>query len=317
MNTVRQLSRQDSTSRSSDEDSRDFSDAKYINLKNKQGSQKSTESEIEDNNTVADYINPAYRATEEDDHTYDTPKVNYDSLSYPKDKREHQTKPSPVPRRPTPQPRADITKPPEEFEMGVSNYGYHNDNTKKQDSWNKSLSGFSPYAVDTPIGGPVDSRGSSLSVPEKRLSGSSKHSDYSFVSDGNENPYAAPSEKISAYDTIPGQDLAQKGRLPPPRQGTKKTNLAYETAVITKVQSKTVKSDQYKEGYEPEDDHSNCCQMIFIVLVGVIALIALVVVFLVVFGTISVKKCKECDGGGKLYFYFSIFLYKNIKKSFL
>lgn len=293
---MRQLSRQDSNSTSSDDDGEDRTDAKYKHFKNQseRGSQKSTASEI-DQSTIGEFINPVFKPAEndKDKQFYDTPKTDYDSLSF-SNNTENNNQQSPASKKPTQKTRTDITKPPEEYEMGVSNYGYHNENPRP-DSWNKSLS-FSPYAVDTPIGGPTEHRGSALSIPAKRQSGSSKHSDYSFMSADPENPYAAPSDKISVYDTIPGQELAQKGQLPPPRQSTKKANLAYESAVIkhTQVHRETMKPDNPKEGYA-EDEHSNCCHTIFIVLVGIIALIALVMCFLLVFGTISVKKCKECD----------------------
>ena len=112
MKNVRQLSRQNSNSASSDEDGTDKPDAKYKNFKNKseQGSQKSTESET-DNNTIGDFINPVFRPANNEDAydnpkttydtpktTYDTPKTGYDSLSFTKDKESPTIRRAPTPK---------------------------------------------------------------------------------------------------------------------------------------------------------------------------------------------------------------------------
>jgi len=288
---MRHISKQHSTS---DEDNADQIDATYANLKNKTGSQKSSSTDSL-SATVGDFVNPLYRDKSLKDKNSDKPD-NYDSLEFQRTDSDNGKLSSRRGNR-KPVPRTDITKPPgEEFEMGVSNYGYDNEKARPQ-SWDKSLSSFSPYAVDTPIGGPVNDRVNSLSAKRDSIS---KDSDYSFI--GDENPYAAPSEKNPDYDTIPGQ---QRGRLPPPRQGVRKNNLAYETAVIKHKQVKTVKTDP-EEGYAP-DEGSSCCHVIFTILVGVIAVIALLIVFLLIFGVISAKKCKECDViEGKISLYFCL-----------
>ena len=278
MKAVRQISRQHSTS---DKDERsDQTDAIYSNLKNKTGSRKSSTDSESPDTTVSDFVNPLYRDKSLKDRNPEN-KENYDSLKFPRTESGN-GQPPPRPTKRQPSPRTDIKKPPEEeIEMGVSNYGYDTEKARPQ-SWDKSLSTFSPYAVDTPISGPVDERVNSLSVKRDSIS---KDSDYSFI--GEENAYAGVQNPD--YDTIPGQ---KQGHLPPPRQGKRKANLAYETAVI-KHEVKTVKTDP-EEGYAA-DEGSSCCHVIFTILVGVLAVIALLMVFLLIFGVISAKKCKECN----------------------
>ena len=267
---------------------------KYKNFANRKLSQTTDSS---DDTTVGNFVNPIYRDKSLRSNTGSTlnkqNSESYDNLNFNRSDSQNNLNNG----KQLPAKRTDITKPPprEEYEMGVQNRGYGDNEKTLPNSWDKNLTAFSPYAVDTPIGDPVNnSRDNSFSLStHKRDDSISKKSDYSFI--GEENPYAAPILS-PAYDTIPGQ---QKGKLPPPRQGTKKSNLTYESAVIqhTQVKKKT-SSPHPKEGSEAEEG-SGCCQLIFTVLVGLIALVALVVVFLMVFGIVSAKKCKECDVEGK------------------
>lgn len=275
-------------------------ETKYKPFQNRRISQTTDSSN--DDSTIGNFVNPVYRDKSIKSNQGSLNKQNsesYDNLSFNNQRSDshHSLQGG----------RTDITKPPppnnnapkEEYEMGVHNHGYGDLDKTRPNSWNKSLTAFSPYAIDTPIEGPVNDRGNSLSVmtPTKSKRDSiSKNSDYSFIGgSGDENPYAAPSVSPD-YDVIPG---LQKGQLPPPRQGTKKSNLAYESAVIQHKTTKHTKEavvpqSHPKEGSEAGEG-SGCCQLIFTVLVGLIALVALVIVFLMVFGIVSAKKCKECD----------------------
>ena len=266
--------------------------AKYKNFQNRRLSQTTDSSD----DTVGNFVNPVYRDKSlKSNNSNSLKKQNsesYDNLNFnnrtDSQGTQNNSKPSSTKKQ-----RTDITKPPspEQFEMGVQNHGYGDNDKPRPNSWNKSLTPFSPYAIDTPIGGPVDnSRTNSLALQTNNKRNSiSKNSDYSFI--GEENPYAAPNVS-PAYDVIPGQ---QKGQLPPPRQGTRKSNLAYESAVIHQKQHTQVKKSHPKEASDADNEGSGCCQLIFTVLVGLIALVALIIVFLMVFGVVSAKKCKECD----------------------
>ncbi|XP_066915617.1 uncharacterized protein [Clytia hemisphaerica] len=282
MKNMRQIARPASVDE--EKDQTDAAATKYKNFNNRKTSGSTVSSD--DQNTVGEFINPVYRDSsikrDDQNNISQKDKEAYDSLNFRSDSKASQQNGHPA--------RTDITKPPgEEIEMGVHNYGYGDNEKARPNSWDKSISTFSPYAVDTPIGGPVESQSNTgLSVQDKRNS-ISKGSEYSFI--GEENPYAAPSIKNPDYDTIPG---LEKGRLPPPRQGTRKTNLAYESAVIKHTEVRKTVDKSPKEGYAAEEG-SSCCHVIFTILVGLLALIAIVVVFLVVFGVISAKKCKECD----------------------
>lgn len=285
---------------------------KYKNFQNRRLSQSTDSSD----DTIGNFVNPVFRdkslksnssnsLKKQNSESYDNlnnkgttteslKKQNsesYDNLNFNNRTDSQGTQSNPT-KQPTKKQRTDITKPPspEQIEMGVHNHGYGDTDKPRPNSWNKSLTPFSPYAVDTPIGGPADtSRSNSLALQTNNKRNSiSKNSDYSFI--GEENPYAAPNLS-PAYDVIPGQ---QKGQLPPPRQGTRKSNLAYESAVIQKKHTQVKKSDP-KEASDADSEGSGCCQLIFTVLVGLIAIVALLVVFLMVFGIVSAKKCKECD----------------------
>ncbi|XP_057305158.1 uncharacterized protein LOC130642097 isoform X2 [Hydractinia symbiolongicarpus] len=191
-----------------------------------------------------------------------------------------------------------VKKKPEQIEMGVKNYGYMNENSSRPASWDSTLSAFNPYAIDTPIGEPVNARHPSVgmemseSPPTHRQNSITKKSDYSSISDVN--PYMTPTEKSPQYEDLAGirnNHTNNKQIIP---SSSKKMNMIYEPAVISR-HSETYRKKTSVSEEGSYSDNSSYCHLMFTILIGILAIVALLIAFLVVFGVVSAKKCKECD----------------------
>ena len=328
MNTIQNIPR--NNSRDSDTDSIDGNNILYKNLDKNKNSELSTK-DLQNNHynnqdTVDEFVNPLFKELTPPDYiSKESPlssSNSYDQLNF-NSKRQPDEKPKgertltnsssnlqPHQFQPFTE-RTDITKPPEEIEMGVGNFAFEDEHARNN-SWQNSLTGFKPYAVNTPVSNPVnplDTRMNSMTIPEKRMS--SNCSDYSIASD--ENPYAAPSEKSPQYEDLAAMQAklqeehdSKNAVLPARNSNQKKRNMLYEPAVITSSKHKEVRRTtsmgavEPKEGYNV-DDRTSYCHVIFTILVGIIALIAIVIVFLLVFGVISAKKCEECSVSNGMY----------------
>jgi len=190
----------------------------------------------------------------------------------------------------------------EEIEMlgGVSNYGYI-DEKKRPESWDQDLSAVNHYstAIRNPVNIPprrVPSVGMEMSEspPRDYTNSISKQSDYSSISEGN--PYLVPGDKGPQYEDLAAmreqhKQQQQTGIIT--SSGSKKANMIYESAVITQKSEKYRKRTSIDEatGY---DENSNYCHLICTILIGILAIVALLVIFLMVFGVINAK-CKDCD----------------------
>lgn len=191
-----------------------------------------------------------------------------------------------------------VKKKPEQIEMGVKNYGYMNENSSRPASWDSTLSAFNPYAIDTPIGEPVNGRHPSVgmemseSPPTHRQNSITKKSDYSSISDVN--PYMTPTEKSPQYEDLAGIRNSHTNNKQTVPSTSKKMNVIYEPAVISR-HSETYRKKTSVSEEGSYSDNSSYCHLMFTILIGILAIVALLIAFLVVFGVVSAKKCKECD----------------------
>ncbi|XP_065656595.1 uncharacterized protein LOC136081995 [Hydra vulgaris] len=160
--------------------------------------------------------------------------------------------------------------------MGLDNYAYEEDHRLK--SWDKGLPVFNSVKVNSEY----DIR----KVNDVQESSLDHNSICVVTKPFAENPYCVMPEKDKNYnESAPKRDLKTLS--------CRKTNFMYETTEIepkTKYHTKQIKG--YFSGIE---DNSKCTYLVFSVLVAIIAITSAVMVFMVIFGIISVQKCKECN----------------------
>ncbi|XP_065656593.1 uncharacterized protein LOC136081993 [Hydra vulgaris] len=169
--------------------------------------------------------------------------------------------------------------------MGLDNYAYEEDH--RLGSWDKTLPAFNSMKVDSEY----DIKKSN-DVQESSLD----HNSICFVTKPYaENSYSVLLEKGNHYEALQVTQATIKSKFQNDSRALscKKTNSLYETTEIepkTKYRTKQIKG--YSSGSE---DNSKCIYLVFSVLVAIIAITSAVMVFMILFGVISVQKCKECN----------------------
>ena len=186
--------------------------------------------------------------------------------------------------------------------MGVENYAYVDDN--KSGSWERNLSTYDSFSVDSEftlkqVGGMHESSadGICLSFPSKPFNAAS------------ENSYNILAEKGNQYEDLVVTQANYKSKFENVSRplSTKKGNKLYEPTINepkTKYRTKNIKG--FSAGVE---DNSKRIYLVFSFLVAMIAITAAAMVFMILFGVISVKKCKECELFARKLLFLLILLY--------
>ncbi|XP_047137899.1 uncharacterized protein LOC105845123 [Hydra vulgaris] len=168
--------------------------------------------------------------------------------------------------------------------MGLDNYACEEDHRLKP--WDKTLPVFNSMKV----GSENDIRKSD-DVQESSLD----HNSICFVTKPYvENPYCVLPEKGKNYNERAPSQFTIESRFQNNSRTLlyKKTNSMYET---TEVEPKIKHRRKHIKGYfSGIEDNSKCSYLVFSVLVAIIAITSAVMVFMILFGVISVQKCKEC-----------------------
>ena len=207
----------------------------------------------------------------------------------------------------------------EEIEMGTkgkNNYGYVDD-FKRAGSYEGDSSAVSPYSLDT-VNRNRSTADTEMSESPPRQSSLARQP-YSAIVE--QNSYTLPLEKGPQYEDLNVLRNKYAGRsdsIEKKTNGNKKANILYEqtqpktngggkkgNALYESTNfAKTHKNLSYEEASRYEDENSNCCHVIFTIVIGLLAIAALLIIFLLVFGAIKLD-CKDCQEStsGMLFHY--------------
>ena len=209
----------------------------------------------------------------------------------------------------------------EEIEMGIkgkNNYGYVDD-VKGAGSYEGDSSAVNPCSIDT-----VNRNQPRIAreLSESPLRQSSLTRPYSAIIE--QNSYTQPLEKGPQYEDLNvlrnkyagcSDSIEKKANgnkkanvlyeqtQPKTNEGGKKGNVLYESTNFAKKHENL----SYEEVSRYDDENCNYCHVIFTIVIGLLAIAALLIIFLLVFGAIKLD-CKDCreSTSGMLFHYLSL-----------
>lgn len=208
-----------------------------------------------------------------------------------------------------------------EIEMGIkgkNNYGYV-DEFKREGSYEGDLSVVvCPLDTNVNRNRPnVETEMSESPPPQSSLT----RQPYSAIAEPNS--CTLPLEKGPQYEDLNVLRNKYAGRsdsIEKKNNGNRKTNILYEqtqpktngggkkgNALYESTNfAKKHKNLSYEEANRYDDEDSNCCHVIFTIVIGLLAIAALLIIFLLVFGVIKMdcKDCQESTSGMLFHYWF-------------